>query len=112
MTIENIVEMIVSPAGRSNKTTKMMAILMGTYYGFFSPAILNYHMSYDPTVKAYVTFFVDALFYINAIVNPIIYAWMNKDFNEAFKKLLYMKSGTHNRHIAVISNGRIQRSNI
>ena len=81
---------------------------MGTYYGFFSPAILNYHVSYNPTVKAYVTFLVDALFYINAILNPIIYAWMNKDFNEAFRKILHIKSRTLNGHLAVISNGRIQ----
>ena len=109
---ENIVGMVVPPVGRSSRTTKMMAILMGTYYGFFSPAILNYHISYNPTVKIYVTFLVDALFYINAIVNPIIYAWMNKDFNEAFRKILHMKSRTLNGHVAVISNGRIQNVNI
>ena len=109
---ENIVGMVVPPVGRSSRTTKMMAILMGTYYGFFFPAILNYHISYNPTVKIYVTFLVDALFYFNAIVNPIIYAWMNKDFNEAFRKILHMKSRTLNGHVAVISNGRIQNVNI
>ena len=34
----------------------------------------------------------NAIFYFNAILNPAIYAWVNTDFRNAFKKILRLKS--------------------
>ena len=89
----------------------MMTILMGTYYGFFLPTIVNSFLQYDVTVKIYVSPFLVAIFFLNAIVNPVIYAWMNKDFNEAFKKILRIRTRTPDSDIAVISNRRTLSGN-
>ena len=94
------------PGGGSRKTTKMMTILMGTYYGFFLPTIMNAFLQYEVAVKMLVTPFIDVIFYFNAIVNPIIYAWMNKDFNETFRKLLRMRTETPDSDIVVITNSK------
>ena len=83
-----------------------MTILMGIYYGFFLPTIVNSFLQYDVTVKDYVSPFLVVIFFLNAIVNPVIYAWMNKDFNEAFKKILRIRTRTPGSDIAVISNKR------
>ena len=95
----------------SNKTTKMMGAIIGTYYGFFLPQIINQLITYDATVQAYVTLFLVAIFYCNALANPIIYAWMNPDFNFAYRKILHMKvappRGRIGGGIAVISGRRI-----
>ena len=75
----------------------MMAIIIGTYYGFFGPAIVMYLVDYDHNVKRYVLLFVNAFFYLNAVLNPIIYAWMNRDFGNALRKILRMqKIASHN----------------
>ena len=79
---------------------------MGTYYGFFLPTIVNSFLQYDVTVKDYVSPFLVVIFFLNAIVNPVIYAWMNKDFNEAFKKILRIRTRTQGSDIAVISSKR------
>ena len=91
----------------SNKTTKMMGAIIGTYYGFFLPEIINQLITYDATIQAYVTLFLVAIFYCNALGNPIIYAWMNPDFNFAYRKILHMEvAPPHGRidgGVAVIS---------
>ena len=79
---------------------------MGTYYGFFLPTILNAFLQYDVKVKILATPFIDVTFYFNAIMNPIIYAWMNNDFNDAFRKLLHMRTGTPSNDIVVITNSK------
>ena len=76
----------------TSKTTKMMAIITGTYYGLYLPSIVNYLVNYDLRVKRYLFLFINALFYCNAILNPIMYAWMNKDFRNAFRKILRIRS--------------------
>ena len=65
---------------------------MGTYYGFFGPGFINYLIDYDPNIKRYLILIFESVFYLNALLNPIIYAWMNKDFNQAFRKILRIKS--------------------
>ena len=69
----------------------MMAILMGTYYGFFLPQIINTYIDYDPAPKVYSSNFLYILFFSNAIINPIVYGWMSPDFNLAFRTLLHLK---------------------
>ena len=75
-----------------NRTTKMMAILMGTYYGFFLPQVINENIEYDPTIKLYFSQILYMMFFWNAIVNPVVYAWMSRDFRAAFRAILRLRS--------------------
>ena len=70
----------------------MMVIIMGTYYGFYLPAFVEFILDYDQNIKRYIAHIVEAIFYFNAVLNPVIYAWMNKDFRNAFGKILRIKS--------------------
>ena len=74
-----------------NRTTKMMAILMGTYYGFFLPNTINHYIEYDAFLKTYISRVCFLIFFLNAIVNPMIYGWMNNEFKTAFKTILGLK---------------------
>ena len=74
-----------------NKTTKMMAILMGTYYGFFLPQIINTYIEYDPITKEYSSSLLYIIFFLNAVINSIVYGWMSPDFNLAFRTILRIK---------------------
>ena len=69
-----------------------MAIIIGTYYGFFLPSIVDSFVDYDENIKRYMFHIFNAIFYFNAILNPAIYAWVNTDFRNAFKKILRLKS--------------------
>ena len=79
-----------------------MAIIMGTYYGFFGPGFINYLIDYDLNIKRYLILIFESIFYLNALLNPIIYAWMNKDFNQAFRKILRIKSAANGNSRLVI----------
>ena len=68
-----------------------MAILMGTYYGFFLPQIINTYMDYDPLAKIYSSSLLFVFFFMNAIINPLVYGWMSPDFNLAFRSILGLK---------------------
>ena len=78
-----------------------MAILMGTYYGCFGPQTINYRIQYNHSTKAYLTIIFNLTFYLNAIANPVIYAWMNREFNEAFRKILGLKVGAAQRNASI-----------
>ena len=69
----------------------MMAILMGTYYGFFLPQIINTYIDYDPVTKIYSSNLLFVFFFMNAIINPLVYGWMSPDFNLAFRSILGLK---------------------
>ena len=88
-----------------NKTTKMMAILMGTYYGFFLPQIISTYLEYDQITKEYISIIFFLLFFLNAIVNPVIYTWMSPDFNRAFRNLLHIKAKTETETEGIQSKG-------
>ena len=75
---------------------------MGTYYGFFGPGFINYLIDYDPNIKRYIILIFESIFYLNALLNPVIYAWMNKDFNQAFRKILRIKSAANDNSRFVI----------
>ena len=90
----------------------MMAILMGTYYGCFGPQTINYRIQYNHSTKAYLTIIFNLAFYLNAITNPVIYAWMNKEFNEAFRKILGLKVGLAQRNASIRQEVTTQSSNI
>ena len=73
----------------------MMAIIMGTYYGFYLPAFVDFLLDYDQNIKGYLNRIFWAMFYFNALLNPIIYAWMNRDYRNAFRKILRIKSAAN-----------------
>ena len=80
----------------------MMAIIIGMYYGFYVPSVIDYLVDYDQNVKRYMFHVFNAIFYFNAIINPAIYAWVNKDFRNAFGKILPIKRTTDvNRSVAM-----------
>ena len=81
-----------SVSNKSGKTTRMMAIIIGTYYALYLPSIVNYLVDYDRNVERYVFHIITLLYYFNAVLNPVIYAWMNRDFRNAFKKILRLKN--------------------
>ena len=70
----------------------MMALLMGTYYGFFLPQIINMHIEYDLLLKIYISQSLYVIYFLNALANPVIYAWVSPDFNRAFREILRLKS--------------------
>ena len=76
---------------KKNRTTKMMALLMGTYYGFFLPQIINMNIEYDLLLKIYISTSLYVIYFLNALANPIIYAWFSPDFNRAFREILRLK---------------------
>ena len=47
--------------------------------GFHRIIIIDYDPEYQ-TLSYLLSF--ESIFYLNALLNPIIYAWMNKDFNQ------------------------------
>ncbi len=70
----------------------MMAVVMGTYYGFFIPLMLNYQIPKPPLVNIFVEKALYILFFLNGTVNPIVYGWLSPDFNKAFRSLLGLNS--------------------
>ena len=76
---------------KKNRTTKMIALLMGTYYGFFLPQIINMQIEYDLLLKIYISQSLYVIYFLNALANPIIYAWFSPDFNRAFREILRLK---------------------
>ena len=81
-----------SVSNKSGKTTRMMAIIIGTYYALYLPSIVNYLVDYDRNVERYFFHVITLLYYFNAVLNPVIYAWMNRDFRDAFRKILRLKN--------------------
>ena len=81
-----------------------MAILMGTYYGFFVPQISNSFLHYNPTIHSYVSAILFLVFFLNPIINPIVYGWMSPDFNLAYRTIMGIKSSSRShRNISSIS---------
>ena len=66
----------------------MMTLLMGTYYGFFLPQIINMNIEYDLLLKIYISQSLHVIYFLNALTNPLIYAWFSPDFNRAFREIL------------------------
>ena len=76
---------------RQRKITRVMALVMGTYYLLYLPAFVESQIAYDEYVKEHVEYAVFYLWFSNAMANPLIYYSTNKDFHVAFKCLLKRK---------------------
>ena len=80
---------------RERKTVKTLGIIMGTFIlcwlPFFIVALVlpfcesSCHM---PTLLGAI---INWLGYSNSLLNPVIYAYFNKDFQNAFKKIIRCK---------------------
>jgi len=76
---------------RERKTVKTLGIIMGTFIlcwlPFFIKALV---MPFCPSchMPLWLKDVIDWLGYSNSLLNPIIYAYFNKDFQSAFKKII------------------------
>ncbi|XP_030623888.1 5-hydroxytryptamine (serotonin) receptor 1A b [Chanos chanos] len=76
---------------RERKTVKTLGIIMGTFIlcwlPFFIKALV---MPFCPTCEmpVWLNDVINWLGYSNSLLNPIIYAYFNKDFQSAFKKII------------------------
>ena len=70
---------------QQNRITKTMGIVLGTYYFLYLPGVIETSIKYDNDIKFYISKLVVILFFANSLINPVIYAWQNKDFNAAFR---------------------------
>ena len=79
---------------REHKAAKTLGIIMGAFILCFCPFFLWYVITtmcgdacpYPPVVGS-MLFWVG---YLNSCLNPLIYAYFNRDFRTAFKKLLHI----------------------
>ena len=92
--------------------TKMVALLMGTYYSFYLPQIINLQINYDFLLKGYISTVLCICYFLNPVVNPIIYAWFSPDFNSAFREILKIKVGNRNNICTVTGSTNVQSKRI
>ena len=52
----------------SQQVTKMMALVIGTYYGLYYPILINWFINYNPVIKYYVYYVLSFIFFRNALV--------------------------------------------
>ncbi|XP_067087499.1 5-hydroxytryptamine (serotonin) receptor 1A a [Osmerus mordax] len=80
---------------RERKTVKTLGIIMGTFIfcwlPFFIVALVLPFCSESCYMPAWLGDVINWLGYSNSLLNPIIYAYFNKDFQSAFKKIIKCK---------------------
>ncbi len=72
----------------------MLAVVTGCYITFLGLPLIHNWTPYNFKIKQFVSLFFILTVFLNGIVNPLVYAWMNKDFNTAFRKILHIKVHT------------------
>ncbi|KAJ7993621.1 hypothetical protein DPEC_G00256530 [Dallia pectoralis] len=77
---------------RERKTVKTLGIIMGTFIlcwlPFFIVALVMPFCSESCYMPGWLGDVINWLGYSNSLLNPIIYAYFNKDFQSAFKKII------------------------
>lgn len=80
---------------RERKTVKTLGIIMGTFIfcwlPFFIVALVLPFCAESCYMPDWLGAVINWLGYSNSLLNPIIYAYFNKDFQSAFKKILRCK---------------------
>ncbi|KFW76050.1 5-hydroxytryptamine receptor 1A, partial [Manacus vitellinus] len=80
---------------RERKTVKTLGIIMGTFIlcwlPFFIVALVLPFCDSKCYMPAWLGAVINWLGYSNSLLNPIIYAYFNKDFQSAFKKIIKCK---------------------
>ncbi|XP_061586016.1 5-hydroxytryptamine (serotonin) receptor 1A a [Cololabis saira] len=84
---------------RERKTVKTLGIIMGTFIfcwlPFFIVALVLPFCADSCYMPEWLGAVINWLGYSNSLLNPIIYAYFNKDFQNAFKKMLKCKFHRH-----------------
>lgn len=88
-------------SAKSKAFTKMMALVLGYLILAWLPyyVIVPLHKVNDRTAPDWYVYtfdFVAFLLYSNSFVNPIIYSWQNRDFRQAYARILKCKHGILN----------------
>ncbi|XP_029372094.1 5-hydroxytryptamine (serotonin) receptor 1A b [Echeneis naucrates] len=77
---------------RERKTVKTLGIIMGTFIlcwlPFFIVALVKPFCQESCYMPRWLEDVINWLGYSNSLLNPIIYAYFNKDFQSAFKKII------------------------
>ncbi|XP_039613967.1 5-hydroxytryptamine (serotonin) receptor 1A a [Polypterus senegalus] len=80
---------------RERKTVKTLGIIMGTFIfcwlPFFIVALVLPFCEERCYMPVWLSAVINWLGYSNSLLNPIIYAYFNKDFQSAFKKIIKCK---------------------
>lgn len=80
---------------RERKTVKTLGIIMGTFIvcwlPFFIVALVLPFCGADCYMPVDLGAIINWLGYSNSLLNPVIYAYFNKDFQSAFKKIIKCK---------------------
>ncbi|KAG7476287.1 hypothetical protein MATL_G00081370 [Megalops atlanticus] len=80
---------------RERKTVKTLGIIMGTFIlcwlPFFIVALVLPFCPESCHMPVWLADVINWLGYSNSLLNPIIYAYFNKDFQSAFKKIIKCK---------------------
>ncbi|KAK2140724.1 hypothetical protein LSH36_1268g00017 [Paralvinella palmiformis] len=85
------------PSAKTKAFTKMMVLVLGYLIIAWLPyyIIVPLHKVNDPTTPTWYVYtydFVTILLYSNSFVNPVIYSWQNRDFRDAYAKILKRKT--------------------
>lgn len=67
------------------KITRVMTFVLGIYLGSYLPAMIMLSLP-DTRITCELWYIVTLLFYSNTWLNPLAYAWLNRDFRQVFKK--------------------------
>ena len=78
---------------REHKAAKTLGIIMGAFIACWLPFFLNYITMtvcetcrvHTPSIVVDITFWIG---YFNSSLNPVIYAYFNREFREAFKETI------------------------
>ncbi|KAK2140721.1 hypothetical protein LSH36_1268g00019 [Paralvinella palmiformis] len=92
------------PSAKAKAFTKMMTLVLGYLIIAWLPyyIVVPLHKVYDPSTPTWYVYTFDAvaiLLYSNSFMNPVIYSWQNRDFKEAYAKIL-----KRNRHLGSVAD--------
>ena len=98
--VSNITSMeslnVSQPSAKTKVFTKMMALVVGYLILAWSPYYIIIPLCQmndpgTPTWYVYMFDFVSVLLYTNSFMNPVIYSWQNRDFRDAYVKIIKRK---------------------
>ena len=72
----------------------MMRLVVESYYILSVSRGVTQIIPTPPSVKYYLYPVFNFIFFMNALINPFIYSWHNKDFNMAYRNILGLKVQT------------------
>ncbi|KAK3095468.1 hypothetical protein FSP39_015049 [Pinctada imbricata] len=100
---------------REHKAAKTLGIIMGAFVMCYLP-FFSWYVSTTmcgsgcpyPRVLGSILFWIG---YFNSCLNPVIYAYYNREFRTAFKRLLHIHSHTTKRRLSLLKNNTTSKPN-